>query len=155
MIKQIDVLPEEGEMNVKTEMNVPPEEIIQEFTTRQIYAILFQKEFYPCNRFEIGNNNNKKVFNCHSELKIKELLESFEEDEYHLINEYLNSYPAPRIIVHGKDYDKTYRYHYKEPKKDDDNRYNLDLEEMDKKVKEIAKRYLEDGFGTINLLSVI
>ena len=142
------VSPEEGEMNV------PPEEIIQEFTTRQIYAILFQKEFYPCNRFEIGNNNNKKLYICHSELKIKELLKSFEEDEFHLLNEYLNSYPAPRIIVHGKDYDKTYRYHYKEPKKDD-NRYNLDLEEMDKKVKEIAKRYLEDGFGTINLLSVI
>ena len=126
-----------------------------DFKPRQIYSIIFQKEFYPCNRFEIGNNNNKKVYICHSELKIKKLLESFEEDEYHLLNEYLNSYPKPRIIVHGKDYDKTYRYHYKEPKKDDDNRYNLDLEEMDKKVKEIAKRYLEDGFGTINLLSVI
>ena len=28
---------------------------------RQIYSLIFQKENYPCNRFEIGNNINKKV----------------------------------------------------------------------------------------------
>ena len=67
--------------------------------------------------------------------------------------DYLNSYPSPRIIVHGKDYDRTYRFHYKEPKVDV-NRYNLNLEEMDKKVKEIARRYLDDGYGSIDLLGL-
>ena len=116
----------------------------------QIYAIIFQKENYPCNRFEIGNNINKKVYICHSNKSLKELLESCKEDESHPIHDYINTYPPPRIIVHGKDYDKTYIYNYKEPKVDD-NRYNLDLEEMDKKVQEIAKRYLNDGYNSINL----
>ena len=118
---------------------------------RQIYSIIFQKEYYPCNRFEIGNNINKKVYICHSDKTIKELLESCKEDESHLIYDYLNSYPSPRITVHGKDYDRTYRYYYKEPKVDD-NRYNLNSEEMDEKVKEVARRYLNDGYGSINLL---
>ena len=30
-----------------------------DFKPRQIYSIIFQKEYYPCNRFEIGNNINK------------------------------------------------------------------------------------------------
>ena len=47
----------------------------------------------------------------------------------------------------------TYRYYYKEPKVDD-NRYNLNSEVMDKKVKEIARKYLNDGYGSINLLSL-
>ena len=34
-----------------------------DFKPRQIYSIIFQKEYYPCNRFEIGNNINKKVCN--------------------------------------------------------------------------------------------
>ena len=98
-----------------------------DFKPRQIYSIIFEKEYYPCNRFEIGNNINKKVYICHSDKTIKELLESCKEDESHLIYDYLNSYPSPRIIVHGKDYDMTYRFHYNEPKVDD-NRYNLNLE---------------------------
>ena len=125
-----------------------------DFKPRQIYSIIFQKEYYPCNRFEIGNNINKKVYICHSDKQLKELLESCKEDESHLIYDYLNSYPSPLIIVHGKDYDRTYRFHCNEPKVDD-NRYNLNLEEMDKKVKEIARRYLNDGYGSINLLSLI
>ena len=116
--------------------------------------IIFQKEYYPCNRFEIGNNINKKVYICHSDKSIKELLESCKEDKCHLVYDYLNSYPSPLIIVHGKDYDRTYRFHYKEPKVDD-NRYNLNLEKMDEKVKEIARRYLNDGYGSINLLGLI
>ena len=124
-----------------------------DFTPRQIYVIIFQKEYYPCNRFEIGNNINKKVYICHSDKLLKELLESCKEDQSHLIYDYFNSYPSPRIIVHGKDYDRTYRFHYKEPKVDD-NRYNLNLEEMDKNVKEIARRYLNDGYGSINLLGL-
>ena len=66
---------------------------------------------------------------------------------------YPADYPSPRIIVHGKDYDRTYRFHYKEPKVDD-NRYKLNSEEMDKKVKEVARRYLNDGYGSINLLGL-
>ena len=120
----------------------------------QIYSIIFQKEYYPCNRFEIGNNINKKVYICHSDKRLKELLESCKEDESHLIYDYLISYPSPRIIVHGKDYDRTYKFHYKEPELDD-NRYNLNSEEMDKKVKEIARRYLNDGYGSINILSLV
>ena len=46
---------------------------------RQIYVLIFQKEYYPCNRFEIGNNINKKVYICHSDKTIKELLESCKE----------------------------------------------------------------------------
>ena len=125
-----------------------------DFKPRQIYPIIFQKEYYPCNRFEIGNNINKKVYICHSDKTIKELLESCKEDESDLIYDYLNSYPSPRIIGHGKDYDMTYRFHYNEPKVDD-NRYNLNLEKMDEKVKEIARRYLNDGYGSINLLGLI
>ena len=26
-----------------------------DFKPSQIYSIIFQKEYYPCNRFEIGN----------------------------------------------------------------------------------------------------
>ena len=52
---------------------------------RQIYVIIFQKEYYPCNRFEIGNNTNKKVYICHSDKLLKELLESFKEDKCHLV----------------------------------------------------------------------
>ena len=115
-----------------------------DFPLRQIYSIIFQKEYYPCNRFEIGNNINKKVYICHSDKILRELLKSFKEDKYHQVYDYLNSYPSPRIIVHGKDYDRTYRFHYNEPK-EDYNRYNLNLEEMDKKVKEIATKYLNDG----------
>ena len=37
----------------------------------------------------------------------------------------------------------------------DENRYNLNSEEMDKKVKEIAKRYLDDGYGTIYIISLV
>ena len=37
----------------------------------QIYSIIFQKEYYPCNRFEIGNNINKKVYICHSDKQLK------------------------------------------------------------------------------------
>ena len=81
-------------------------------------------------------------------------IESCKEDESHLIYDYLNSYPSPRIIVHGKDYDMTYRFHYNEPKVDD-NRYNFNLEKMDEKVIEIARRYLNDGYGSINLLGLI
>ena len=120
---------------------------------RQIYVIIFQKEYYPCNRFEIGNNINKKVYICHSNKRLKEFLESCKEDKSNLVYEYFNSYPAPRVIVHGNFYDLTYRYYYKESKVDD-NRYNLNLEEMDKKVKEIARKYLNDGYGSINLLGL-
>ena len=120
---------------------------------RQIYVIIFQKEYYPCNRFEIGNNINKKVYICHSDKRLKEFLESCKEDKSNLVYEYFNSYPAPRVIVHGNFYDMTYRYYYKESKVDD-NRYNLNLEEMDKKVKEIARKYLNDGYGSINLLGL-
>ena len=105
-----------------------------DFKPRQIYSIIFQKEYYPCNRFEIGNNINKKVYICHSDKSIKELLESCKEDKCHFVYDYLNSYPSPLIIVHGKDYDRTYKYHYKEPE-EDNNKYNLNLEEMDKKSK--------------------
>ena len=125
-----------------------------EFNSTQIYSIIFQKEYFPCNRFEIGNNINKKVYICHSDKILKDFLESCKEDESHLIYDYFNSYPSPRVIVHGKDYDRTYRYHYNEPKVDD-NRYNLNSEEMDKKVKEIARRYLDDGYGSINILSLV
>ena len=121
---------------------------------RQIYSIIFQKEYYPCNRFEIGNNINKKVYICRSEKTIKELLESCKEDESHLIYDYLNSYPSPQIIVNGKDYDRTYKYYYKELE-EDNNKYNLNLEEMDKKVKELARRYLNDGYGSINTISLV
>ena len=48
----------------------------------------------------------------------------------------------------------TYRFHYNEPKVDD-NRYNFNLEKMDEKVIEIARRYLNDGYGSINLLGLI
>ena len=48
----------------------------------------------------------------------------------------------------------TYRFHYNEPKVDD-NRYDLNLEKMDEKVKEIARRYLNYGYGSINLLCLI
>ena len=124
-----------------------------DFKPRQIYSIIFQKEYYPCNRFEIGNNINKKVYICHSNKRLKEFLESCKEDKSNLVYEYFNSYPAPRVIVHGNFYDLTYRYYYKESKVDD-NRYNLNLEEMDKKVKEIARKYLNDGYGSINLLGL-
>ena len=117
---------------------------------RQIYSIIFQKEYYPCKRFEIGNNINKKVYICHSDKILKEFLESCKEEESNLLYDYFNSYPTPRVIVHRKDYDRTYRFHYNEPKVDD-NRYNLSSEEMDKKVKEISKRYLDDGYGSINI----
>ena len=60
-----------------------------DFPLRQIYVIIFQKEYYPCNRFEIGNNINKKVYICHSDKRLKELSESFKEDESHLIYDYL------------------------------------------------------------------
>ena len=120
---------------------------------RQIYVIIFQKEYYPCNRFEIGNNINKKVYICHSNKQLKEFLVSCKEDKSNLVYEYFNTYPAPRVIVHGNFYDLTYRYYYKEPKVDD-NRYNLNFEEMDKKVKEIARKYLNDGYGSINLLGL-
>ena len=123
-----------------------------DFTPRHV--IIFQKEYYPCNRFEIGNNINKKVYICHSDKLLKELLEFCKKDQSHLIYDYLNSYLSPQIIVHGKDYDRTYRFHYKEPKVDD-NRYNLNLEKMDEKVKEIARRYLNDGYGSINLLGLV
>ena len=125
-----------------------------DFKPRQIYSVIFQKEYYPCNRFEIGNNINKKLYICHSSKTIKELLESFKEDKSHLVHDYLISYPSPRIIVHGKDYDRTYRYYYKEPE-EDNNKYELNLEEMDKKVKEISRRYLNDGYGSINLLNLV
>ena len=125
-----------------------------DFKPSQIYVIIFEKEYYPCNRFEVGNNINKKVYICHSSKSIKELLESCKEEESNLLYEYFNTYPAPRVVVHGKDYDVTFRYYYKEPKVDD-NRYNLNLKEMDEKVKEIARRYLNDGYGSINLLSLI
>ena len=121
---------------------------------RQIYVIIFQKEYYPCNRFEIGNNINKKVYICHSDKRLKEFLESCKEDKSNLVHDYFNTYPSPRIIVHGNFYDMTYRYYYKESKVDD-NRYNLNSEEMDKKVKEIARKYLNDGYGSINLLSLV
>ena len=121
---------------------------------RQIYVLIFQKEYYPCNRFEIGNNISKKVYICHTSKTLKELLESFKEDKSHLVYDYLISYPSPRVTVHGKDYDRTYRYYYKEPE-EDNNKYNLNLEEMDKKVKEIAKRYFNDGYGSINLLNLV
>ena len=119
-------------------------------TPSQIYSVIFQKEFYPSNRFEIVNNINKKVYICHSDKKLKELLEFCKEDESHLLYDYFNSYPYPLIIVHGKDYDRSYRFRYNEPKVDD-NRYNLNSEEMDEKVKEIARRYLSDGYNSINL----
>ena len=125
-----------------------------DFTPRQIYVLIFQKEYYPCNRFEIGNNINKKVYICHSNKQLKEFLVSCKEDKSNLVYEYFNTYPAPRVIVHGNFYDLTYRYYYKEPKVDD-NRYNLNFEEMDKKVKEIARKYLNDGYGSINLLSLV
>ena len=125
-----------------------------DFKPSQIYSIIFQKEYYPCNRFEIGNNNKRKVYICHSDKGLKELLKSCKEDESHLIYDYFNSYPSPLIIVHGKDYDMSYRFNYNEPKVDD-NRYNLNLEEMDEKVKEIARRYLNDGYGLINLLGLV
>ena len=121
---------------------------------RQIYSIIFQKEYYPCNRFEIGNNINKKVYICRSEETIKELLESCKEDKSHLVHDYLISYPSPQIIVNGKDYDRTYKYYYKELE-EDNNKYNLNLEEMDKKVKELARRYLNDGYGSINTISLV
>ena len=120
----------------------------------QIYSIIFQKEYFPCNRFEIGNNINKKVYICHSDKLLKEFLESCKEDKTNLVYDYFNSYPDPRVIVHGNFYDRTYKFHYKEPKVDD-NRYNLNSEEMDKKVKEIARRYLDDGYGSINILSLV
>ena len=121
---------------------------------RQIYSIIFQKEYYPCNRFEIGNNINKKVYICRSEKTIKELLESCKEDKSHLVHDYLISYPSPQIIVNGKDYDRTYKYYYKELE-EDNNKYNLNLEEMDKEVKELARRYLNDGYGSINIISLV
>ena len=121
---------------------------------RQIYSIIFQKEYYPCNRFEIGNNINKKVYICRSEKTIKELLESCKEDKSHLVHDYLISYPSPQIIVNGKDYDRTYKYYYKELE-EDNNKYNLNFEEMDKKVKELARRYLNDGYGSINTISLV
>ena len=125
-----------------------------DFEPRQIYSLIFQKENYPCNRFEIGNNINKKVYICHSDKSIKELTESCKEDESNLIYDYLKNYPIPRVIVHGKDYDRTFLYNYKEPKIDE-NRYDINLKEMDGKIKEIAQRYLNDGYGSINLLSLV
>ena len=125
-----------------------------DFTPRQIYVIIFQKEYYPCNRFEIGNNINKKVYICHSDKRLKDFLVSCKEDKSNLVYEYFNTYPSHRIIVHGNFYDMTYRYYYKESKVDD-NRYNINSEEMDKKVKEVARRYLNDGYGSINLQSLI
>ena len=120
----------------------------------QIYSIIFQKEYYPCNRFEIGNNINKKVYICPSDKQLKEFLENCKEDKSNLVYDYFNSYPSPIVIVHGNFYDRSYRFYYKEPKVDD-NRYNLNSKEMDKKVKEIARRYLNDGYESINILSLI
>ena len=83
-----------------------------DFKPRQIYSVIFQKEYYPCNRFEIGNNINKKLYICHSSKTIKELLESFKEDKSHLVHDFLINYPSPRVITHGKDYDRTYHQRY-------------------------------------------
>ena len=32
------------------------------FSSRQIYVLIFEKENYPCQRFEVGNNINKKKY---------------------------------------------------------------------------------------------
>ena len=69
-----------------------------DFKPRQIYSIIFQKEYYPCNRFEIGNNINKKVYICHSDKRLKEFLESCKEDKSNLVYEYFNTYPSPRVV---------------------------------------------------------
>ena len=124
--------------------------------TRQIYAFIFQKEFYPCSRFEIGNHINKKVFICYSDKTINELLNSFREDESSILHNYLKSYKRPLVITHGVFYDRTYKYYYNENKSDlEGNRYKLDLKEMDETVKELAQRYLNDGYSPINLLSLV
>ena len=106
------------------------------FTSRQIYVLIFEKENYPCQRFEVGNNINKKIYIFQTDKMLKEILDSCKEDKCHLLYDYLNSYPPPRIIKHGKDYNEISKYHFKE---DIDNRHNLTLEEINKEVVKIAK----------------
>ena len=121
---------------------------------RQIYSLIFQAENYPCNRFEIGNNINKKVYICHSNKPIKEFIESCKEDESNLLHDYFKNYPTPRLIIHGKDYDRTSVYNYKESKIDE-NKYHIHLKQMDGLIKVLAQRYLNDGYGSINLLTLV
>ena len=124
------------------------------FNLRQIYSIIFEKEYYPRERFEIGNNINKKVYICHSDKRLIDFMLICREDKSNLIYDCFKSYSTPLVIVHGKKYDRTYKFHYNEEEVYD-NKYNLDLEEMDKKVKEIARKYLNDGYGSINILSLV
>ena len=123
------------------------------YNFRQIYSIIFVKEKYPQERFEIGNNINKKVYICHSDKILVDFIFNCREDKSNLLYDCFKSYPFPLVVVHGKKYDRTYTFHYNE---DDvyDNKHNLKLEEMDKKVKEIAIKYLNDGYGSINILKV-
>ena len=123
------------------------------YNFRQIYSIIFVKEYYSRDRFEVGNNINKKVYICHSDQILVDFMFNCREDKNNLLYDCFKSYPTPLVVVHGKNYDRTYTFHYNE---DDvyDNKYNLKLEEMDKKVKEIARKYLNDGYGSINILKV-
>lgn len=120
-----------------------------EFESNQIYSI-FQKEPYPCNRFEIGNNYNKLVYICNSTKSLKELINDFREDKNSLLYKYFRDFLSPRVIVHGKDYDRTYIYYYKE-KEEENNKYNLDLYDMERKVRKIASQYGRDGYTLLNL----
>ena len=123
---------------------------MNKFSSRQIYVLIFEKENYPCQRFEVGNNINKKIYILQTDKMLKEFLDSCKEDKCHLLYYYLFNYPPPRIIKHGKDYDEISRYNFKE---DINNRHNLTLEEINKVIK-ISKKYLNDGYGSINLLQL-
>ena len=121
------------------------------FPSRQIYVLIFEKEHYPCERFEVGNNINKKAYITQTDKFLKEFLDNCKEDKYHILYDYLNNYPPPRIIKHGKYYDEISIYHLKE---DINNRHNLTLEEVINELIKVTHKYLDDNYNVINISEI-
>ena len=121
------------------------------FTSRQIFALIFEKEHYPCQRFEVGNNINKEVYITQTDKFLKEFLVSCKEDKSHTLYDYLNNYSPPRIIEHGKYYDEISMYSFKEDK---DNRHNLTLEEVTNELIKVTHKYLDDNYNVINISEI-
>ena len=120
-------------------------------SSRPIYVLIFQKENYPCERFEVGNNINKKIYILQTDKMLKEFLDSCKEDKCHILYDYLNNYPTPRIIKHGKNYDEISIYHFKE---DINNRHNLTLEEVINELIKVTHKYLDDNYNVINISEI-
>ena len=116
------------------------------YPSRQIFALIFEKERFPCQRFEVGNNINKEVYITISDKTLKEFLGECKEDESHTLYVYLNNYPAPRIIKHGKYYDEISVYSTKEDKS---NRYNFSLKYINKELIKFTQKYLDDNYNLI------